>query len=185
MAIRGLCLAAGLFACAAATFSASPSPAADRPVVDRLPHDRPATVGMNTDQTRRDRTARWTKHYRPHKMPGCVVLIARRGKVVFLKAYGHRQIEPERVAMTTDTVFDLASLTKPIATATSVMPTGAGREAPARRSGSQTLSRIRPKRQGACDHLRTLDASGRADARQCVAGLRGRSRTGVGNGSAL
>ncbi|MCY2989868.1 MAG: DUF1343 domain-containing protein [Planctomycetota bacterium] len=54
-----------------------------------------------------------------HKMPGCVVLIARRGTIVFLKAYGHRQIEPERVAMTTDTVFDLASLTKPIATATS------------------------------------------------------------------
>ena len=56
-----------------------------------------------------------------HKMPGCVVLIARRGTVVLLKAYGHRQVEPERVAMTTDTVFDLASLTKPVATAASVM----------------------------------------------------------------
>ncbi|MFH1923210.1 MAG: exo-beta-N-acetylmuramidase NamZ domain-containing protein [Planctomycetota bacterium] len=55
------------------------------------------------------------------EMPGCVVMIGRRGKVVFLKAYGDRQIEPERVAMTTDTVFDMASLTKPVATATSVM----------------------------------------------------------------
>ena len=54
-------------------------------------------------------------------MPGCVVCIGRQGKLVFLKAYGDRQVEPERVAMTTDTLFDLASLTKPVATATSVM----------------------------------------------------------------
>jgi CubicO group peptidase (beta-lactamase class C family) len=55
------------------------------------------------------------------QMPGCVVLVARQGKTVFLKAYGHRCLEPEAVEMTTDTLFDLASLTKPIATATSVM----------------------------------------------------------------
>jgi len=55
------------------------------------------------------------------QMCGCVVLVGRRGKVVFLRAYGQRQIEPDRVEMTTDTVFDLASLTKPVATATSVM----------------------------------------------------------------
>lgn len=54
------------------------------------------------------------------EMPGCVVLVARRGLMVWHKAYGDRQVEPERVAMTTDTVFDLASLTKPLATATSV-----------------------------------------------------------------
>jgi len=58
---------------------------------------------------------------RSRQMCGCVVLVGRRGKVVFLKAYGQRQIEPNRVEMTTDTVFDLASLTKPVATATSVM----------------------------------------------------------------
>jgi len=55
------------------------------------------------------------------EMPGCVVIVGRRGKVVFFKAYGDRQVEPKRVAMTTDTVFDMASLTKPVATATSVM----------------------------------------------------------------
>lgn len=54
-------------------------------------------------------------------LPGCVVTIGYRGKIVLMQAYGDRQVEPERVAMTTDTVFDLASLTKPIATATSVM----------------------------------------------------------------
>ena len=36
------------------------------------------------------------------EMPGCVVMIGRRGKVVFFKAYGDRQVEPDRVAMTTD-----------------------------------------------------------------------------------
>lgn len=55
------------------------------------------------------------------KMPGCVVCIGRRGKIALLKAYGHRSLEPDQQEMTTDTVFDLASLTKPIATATSMM----------------------------------------------------------------
>jgi len=55
------------------------------------------------------------------QMPGCVVLIARGGRIAFLKAYGNRWVDPERRPMTTDTVFDLASLTKPIATASSIM----------------------------------------------------------------
>lgn len=54
-------------------------------------------------------------------MPGCVVAIGRREQLVLLKAYGHRQLEPVAELMTTDTVFDLASLTKPIATAISIM----------------------------------------------------------------
>jgi uncharacterized protein YbbC (DUF1343 family)/CubicO group peptidase (beta-lactamase class C family) len=53
--------------------------------------------------------------------PGAVVLVARRGAVVWRKAYGSRAILPQREAMTTDTIFDLASLTKIVATATSVM----------------------------------------------------------------
>jgi len=54
-------------------------------------------------------------------MAGCVVLVGRRAGIVFERAYGNRSVEPELVPMTTDTVFDMASLTKPIATATSVM----------------------------------------------------------------
>lgn len=54
-------------------------------------------------------------------MPGCVLAIGRHGRLALLKAYGRRQVEPEPIEMTVDTVFDLASLTKPIATATSVM----------------------------------------------------------------
>ncbi|MEO6323433.1 MAG: serine hydrolase [Thermoanaerobaculia bacterium] len=56
-----------------------------------------------------------------HEVPGAVVLVGRHGRVVFRRAYGDRAIEPRRVPMSVDTVFDLASLTKPVATAPSVM----------------------------------------------------------------
>jgi len=54
-------------------------------------------------------------------IPGGVVLIGHSGKVVYRKAYGFRSLEPTRETMTADTIFDLASLTKCIATTTSVM----------------------------------------------------------------
>src|SRR5436190_5626733 len=38
-----------------------------------------------------------------------------------LKAYGNKQVQPSELPMTIDTVFDMASITKPVATATSVM----------------------------------------------------------------
>ena len=55
------------------------------------------------------------------KLPGAVVVIADHDKVLYRRAFGNRQIEPVAEPMTLDTVFDLASLTKPIATTTSVM----------------------------------------------------------------
>jgi CubicO group peptidase (beta-lactamase class C family) len=55
------------------------------------------------------------------ELPGAVVLVSRKGKVVWNKAYGARVVEPAPERMTTDTIFDLASLTKVIATATSIM----------------------------------------------------------------
>lgn len=55
------------------------------------------------------------------QMPGAVVCIGDQERIHLLKAYGNRALMPETEKMTTDTVFDLASLTKPIATATSVM----------------------------------------------------------------
>lgn len=55
------------------------------------------------------------------KMPGCVLVVGRQDEVLLRKAYGSRALLPERVPMTLDTVFDLASLTKPLATSTSIM----------------------------------------------------------------
>ena len=53
--------------------------------------------------------------------PGAVVCLYRAGEPLFLEAYGHRMITPQRLPMREDTLFDLASLTKPVATATAVM----------------------------------------------------------------
>ena len=55
------------------------------------------------------------------KMPGCVVCIGRRDGIAMLKAYGRRAVRPANEPMTADTVFDLASITKPVATATAIM----------------------------------------------------------------
>ncbi len=54
-------------------------------------------------------------------IPGAVLLVGHRGQTVYRKAYGHQAIEPAKVTMTPDTLFDLASLTKVVATATSIM----------------------------------------------------------------
>ena len=55
------------------------------------------------------------------ELPGAVILIGHHGQVAWRKAYGSRAVEPQRETMTNDTIFDLASLTKIVATATSIM----------------------------------------------------------------
>jgi uncharacterized protein YbbC (DUF1343 family)/CubicO group peptidase (beta-lactamase class C family) len=54
-------------------------------------------------------------------IPGAVLIVGHNGQVVYRKAYGSRALEPRREAMTLDTIFDLASLTKVIVTTTAVM----------------------------------------------------------------
>jgi uncharacterized protein YbbC (DUF1343 family)/CubicO group peptidase (beta-lactamase class C family) len=54
-------------------------------------------------------------------LPGAVVLVGRGERTVYQKAVGHRAVVPTQEAMTLDTIFDLASLTKVVATTTSVM----------------------------------------------------------------
>src|SRR5579864_1108499 len=56
-----------------------------------------------------------------NNIPGAVLIVGHDGKVIYRKAYGHRSLEPKRELMTLDTIFDLASLTKVIATTTAVM----------------------------------------------------------------
>ena len=53
--------------------------------------------------------------------PGAVVLVARHGRIAYCKAFGNRSIQPRVEAMTTDTIFDLSSLTKVVATAPSIL----------------------------------------------------------------
>ena len=54
-------------------------------------------------------------------LPGAVVLVSHRGETVYRKAFGRRAVVPQPEPMTVDTIFDLASLTKVVATATAVM----------------------------------------------------------------
>ncbi len=58
---------------------------------------------------------------RTRATPGAVLLVGHRGRVVYHKAYGRRAVDPTDEPMTLDTLFDLASLTKVVATTTSVM----------------------------------------------------------------
>jgi CubicO group peptidase (beta-lactamase class C family) len=58
---------------------------------------------------------------RSGETPGAVVLLVQDGEIVLRRAFGQRRPGPHPDPMTIDTVFDLASLTKPVATATAVM----------------------------------------------------------------
>jgi len=54
-------------------------------------------------------------------IPGAVLMVGHNGAVIYRKAYGEQALEPRREPMTLGTIFDLASLTKVVATTTAVM----------------------------------------------------------------
>src|ERR1700730_13396528 len=54
-------------------------------------------------------------------IPGAVLIVGHDGKILHRKAYGSRALVPQREAMTLDTIFDLASLTKVVATTSAAM----------------------------------------------------------------
>lgn len=91
-----------------------------RPKAGRLPIVSPTAAGMsaeglnNIDRVVEEAIARG-------ELPGAVIVVGRRGRIVYRKALGSRAVQPQRAPMTVDTIFDLASLTKVVATATSVL----------------------------------------------------------------
>jgi uncharacterized protein YbbC (DUF1343 family)/CubicO group peptidase (beta-lactamase class C family) len=86
----------------------------------QLPLGHPTGAGMSAERlARMDQVIQASIEKK--ELPGAVVLVARHGRIVWRKAYGARAVEPQREAMTADTIFDLASLTKIVATATSIM----------------------------------------------------------------
>jgi uncharacterized protein YbbC (DUF1343 family)/CubicO group peptidase (beta-lactamase class C family) len=91
------------------------SPAAEKP----LPLANPEEVGLSAEQLLRIDTVMKEALDRG-ELPGAVVVIVHRGKIVFRKAYGQRRLKPDGAPMNVEVVFDLASLTKPIATATAL-----------------------------------------------------------------
>lgn len=55
------------------------------------------------------------------RVPGAVIFVGHQGKIVYHRALGQKTLEPYMQSMTEDTVFDLASLTKVVATTTALM----------------------------------------------------------------
>jgi uncharacterized protein YbbC (DUF1343 family)/CubicO group peptidase (beta-lactamase class C family) len=55
------------------------------------------------------------------KLPGCIVAAGHRDGSYLEVPFGNRQVLPQNVPMTLDTLFDMASITKPVVTATSIM----------------------------------------------------------------
>jgi len=78
-----------------------------------LPTARPEEVGMSSERLARIRTG-MQRYVDRGLVPGVVTLVARRGRVVHFEAIGYRDVEA-KTPMTTDTIFRIASMTKPIA----------------------------------------------------------------------
>ena len=85
-----------------------------------LPVAAPQTVGMSAEKLNQI-DALVEKAIANKKMPGAVVVVGHKGKIVYRKAFGNRSLVPTQEKMTIDTIFDVASLTKVVATTTSVM----------------------------------------------------------------
>ncbi|MEL7222157.1 MAG: glycoside hydrolase family 3 N-terminal domain-containing protein, partial [Bacteroidota bacterium] len=88
--------------------------------VFRMGYSTPERVGMNSDTLRQyiDEVAK--EAISSGATPGCVVLIARHGKIVFQKSYGHHTYNRRR-AVQPDDIYDLASITKVAATTMAIM----------------------------------------------------------------
>jgi uncharacterized protein YbbC (DUF1343 family)/CubicO group peptidase (beta-lactamase class C family) len=85
-----------------------------------LPVARPESVGMSRAKLSQI-DALINRDIADKKLPGAVVIVGRKGKIVYRKAYGNRALVPQVERMTLDTIFDVASLTKVVATSTSMM----------------------------------------------------------------
>lgn len=85
-----------------------------------LPVAAPQSVGMNAAKLEQIE-ALVNADIADKKLPGAVVIVGHKGKIVYRKAFGNRSLVPTVEKMTVDTIFDVASLTKPVATATSIV----------------------------------------------------------------
>src|ERR1700716_3396211 len=79
---------------------------------DFLPRAKPEDVGLSSERLARI-GATLKADIEAGRIPGAVIAIARHGKLVALDAYGWRDTAAG-VAMTTDTIFNIASMTKPM-----------------------------------------------------------------------
>ena len=86
---------------------------------DPLPRAKPEEVGLSSERLARIDTV-LKADIDAGRIPGAVIAIARHGKLVKFDAYGFRD-KQAGVAMTTDTIFNIASMTKPMTTVGALM----------------------------------------------------------------
>jgi CubicO group peptidase (beta-lactamase class C family) len=86
---------------------------------DPLPRAKPEDVGFSSERLARIGTV-LKADIEAGRIPGAVIAIARHGRLVMLDAYGWRD-KAANVAMTTDTIFNIASMTKPMTTVGALM----------------------------------------------------------------
>ncbi len=80
----------------------------------------PETIGLRAEQLNHIDNA-VAAAIQAGEAPGAVVLVARHGRIGYWKAFGMRSLRPEKEPMTRDTIFDMASLTKVVATTPAIM----------------------------------------------------------------
>ena len=83
-----------------------------------------------------------------NNIPGAVLVVGHNGSVVYRKAYGSRALEPRREVMSAETIFDLASLTKVIATHDCGHAIDGAWQDSHERSGGEIFAGVCAKRQG-------------------------------------
>ncbi|MDD5764688.1 MAG: serine hydrolase [Candidatus Marinimicrobia bacterium] len=87
---------------------------------DHLVSGQAQNAGFNLEKLRRV-DAVIQQHISDGKIPGATLLVARKGYIAYRKAYGNAQITPTVEKISEETIFDMASCTKPVATASSIM----------------------------------------------------------------
>lgn len=85
-----------------------------------LPIATPEAVGMSAKHLARLDTL-LNNAIKAKQIPGAVILVGRHGKIIVRKAFGQAQLVPSKKPMQIDYIFDMASITKPAATATAIM----------------------------------------------------------------
>src|SRR5258706_5460524 len=106
--MRGLVSAAVSFSIALFAFASAFA-------ADPLPRATPESVGMSSQRLARIDQA-LAAEIEKGRMPGAVVAVARRGKLVYYKAFGWLD-KDAGTKMTTDAIFSIASMTKPMVAA--------------------------------------------------------------------
>jgi CubicO group peptidase (beta-lactamase class C family) len=87
--------------------------------LEPTPANRPEELGFATDRLERITNA-FQGYVVDGELPGAVVLVVRNDKVAYFKAFGYRDRD-RKVAMTTDSIFRIASMTKPIVSAAAMI----------------------------------------------------------------